>query len=127
VYDAGLRQLAVANAGAPHPILLRNREVREIKIEGTPLGMFPDSEYETETLGLHPEDLVLFASDGILESMNAARETFGFGRLAQVLRNLAPGDSAEQVSTAILKATDKFSGNQSESHDDRTAIILRIH
>jgi phosphoserine phosphatase RsbU/P len=43
VYDVRLRQLIVANAGVPRPILVRNGEIQEIKIEGTPLGMFPTS------------------------------------------------------------------------------------
>jgi sigma-B regulation protein RsbU (phosphoserine phosphatase) len=68
VYDARLRQLIVANAGVPRPILVRDGEIQEIKIEGTPLGMFPDIDYETVTLNLLPGDILVFASDGIMES-----------------------------------------------------------
>jgi sigma-B regulation protein RsbU (phosphoserine phosphatase) len=121
-----LRQLIVANAGVPRPILVREGEIQEIKIEGTPLGMFPDIDYETVTLNLLPGDVLVFASDGIMESMDPTKQEFGFDRLADVLRNLAPGDTAESISAAILDATDKFSGNPSETHDDRTLIILRV-
>jgi sigma-B regulation protein RsbU (phosphoserine phosphatase) len=126
VYDAGLRQLLVANAGAPRPILKRGQEIQEVQVEGTPLGMFPNIEYETQTLSLQPEDIVVFASDGILESMNSENETFGLERLAGVLRRLAPGSSSESISDAILEATDAFSGQSEEAHDDRTLIILRV-
>jgi phosphoserine phosphatase RsbU/P len=126
VYDAPLRQLIIANAGAPRPVLLRNGEIQEIKIDGTPLGMFPDIAYETVTLALQPSDILVFASDGILESMNSEDETFGFDRLTDVLRNLAPRESAEHISTAILAATDEFSGCLTEPYDDRTLIVLRV-
>jgi sigma-B regulation protein RsbU (phosphoserine phosphatase) len=126
VYDAGLRQMIVVNAGAPRPVLMRGAKIQEVKIEGTPVGMFPGIEYETITLALEPDDIIVFASDGILEAMNADDQPFGFGRLAGVLRNLAPGSSAESISAAILDATDEFSGRPIEAHDDRTLIILRL-
>jgi sigma-B regulation protein RsbU (phosphoserine phosphatase) len=126
VYDASLRQLMVANAGAPRPIRKRGQDIQEVQVEGTPLGMFPDSQYETLTLSLQPEDIVVIASDGIPESMNSENETFGLERLAGVLRRLAPGSSSESISAAILEATDAFSGQPEEAHDDRTLIILRV-
>jgi sigma-B regulation protein RsbU (phosphoserine phosphatase) len=126
VYDASLCQLIVANAGAPRPILMREGKVAEVKIDGTPLGMFPDIEYESVTLALKSQDILLFASDGILESMNAAGEEFGFDRLVERLQTLAPGSTSANISTAILEATDEFSGRPSEAHDDRTLIVLRV-
>jgi hypothetical protein len=39
---------------------------------------------------------------------------------------LPPTASAETISATILKATDEFSGNRSEPHDDRTLIIFRL-
>jgi phosphoserine phosphatase RsbU/P len=126
VYDASMRQLIIANAGAPRPILVRGGEVQEIKINGTPLGMFPDIAYETVTLGLQPGDILVFASDGIVESMNTENEEFGLERLAETLRNLDPRGPAERISTAVLQATDEFSGRPEEAHDDRTLIILRV-
>jgi sigma-B regulation protein RsbU (phosphoserine phosphatase) len=125
VYDASLRHLIIANAGAPRPILMRKKEIQEIKIDGTPLGMFPDIEYETVTLALQPEDILVCASDGILESMNSKDEAFGFERLTELLLGLPAGSTSESISNAILEATDEFSGRPTEAHDDRTLIVLR--
>jgi hypothetical protein len=58
--------------------------------------------------------------------MNAEDEPFGFDRLAEVLRNVEPGSSSENISAAILHATNEFSGHPAEAHDDRTLIILRL-
>ena len=125
VYDASLRQLIIANGGAPRPILVRNREVAEIKIDGTPLGMFEDIEYDTVTLHLQPNDILVFASDGILESTNEDAEQFGFQRLSTLLSELPSNASADSISSAILMATDEFSGHPAEPHDDRTLVVLR--
>jgi phosphoserine phosphatase RsbU/P len=126
VYDSSLRQVIIANAGAPRPILVRDGEVLEIKIDGTPLGMFPGIEYETVTLALKPDDILVFTSDGILESMNVQDQPFGFERLTKVLRDRSQSHSAESIATAILEATDEFSGRLTEAHDDRTLVVLRL-
>jgi phosphoserine phosphatase RsbU/P len=125
-YEVGARQLTTSNAGIPRPILVREGLVSELKIDGMPLGIFSDTEYETLQLTMQPQDLLLFASDGILESMNARDEEFGFGRLAEVLRNVKMGTSSKDICAAILSATDKFSGRPEEPHDDRTLVVLRI-
>lgn len=83
-------------------------------------------DYEILRLPIQPQDIFIFASDGILESMNAHEEQFGFERLAETVRTLDPGASPAEISAAILAATDKFSGRPEEPHDDRTLIVLRV-
>jgi phosphoserine phosphatase RsbU/P len=120
-------ELQMANAGIPRPILVRDGESQELKIDGTPLGIFPDLEYEILRLNIQPGDVLIFASDGILESMNAHEEQFGFERLADTLRTLPPSTSSKAMCAAILAATDKFSGRPEEPHDDRTLIVVRVN
>src|SRR4029077_9621081 len=74
VYDAGSRPLTIANSRGPYPLLACGGEVREILVAGIPLGLFPDTEYDEITLDLLPGDVVLCASDGILESENAEEQ-----------------------------------------------------
>jgi hypothetical protein len=68
-----------------------------------------------------------FRADGILESMNAHEERFGFERLAETLYTLPSSTSCKAMCAAILAATDKFSGRPEEPHDDRTLIVLRVN
>ena len=126
VYDAGTRRLTFANAGAPYPLLVRNGDVQELRMEGVPLGLFPDTQYEEITVELQPGDTVLFASDGILESTNYQHEEFGPERLFAVLQAISPEQSAAEVANAVLDATDQFSGAGSLPHDDRTLLVLRV-
>jgi sigma-B regulation protein RsbU (phosphoserine phosphatase) len=125
VYDELTDHLVIGNGGIPHPILARGGEVKEIAIDGTPLGLFRDIAYNEHTLKLLPGDVVVLASDGILESMNRSGELFGFDRLATVLNAQKPAATSKEISDAILAATDIFSENPAEPHDDRTLIVLR--
>jgi sigma-B regulation protein RsbU (phosphoserine phosphatase) len=126
VYDAGTRRLTLSNAGGPYPLLARDGAVQSIRIAGIPLGLFPDTQYDEITLDLLPGDTVLFASDGILESENAADEEFGSDRLSSVLSGVSPQQSASEIAANILAATDDHSGAGVVPFDDRTLLVLRV-
>jgi sigma-B regulation protein RsbU (phosphoserine phosphatase) len=126
VYDAAAHRLTLANAGGPYPLLVRSGSAQEIRVEGVPLGLFPDSEYEETAIDLEKGDVVLFASDGILESENSREEEFGSARLRALLANAAQNISADELSEKIIAATDDHSGPGSSPHDDRTLLVLRV-
>jgi sigma-B regulation protein RsbU (phosphoserine phosphatase) len=126
VYDAGERRLTLANAGVPYPILLRDGKVQQIYAAGVPLGLFPGTEYDEVTVDLRLGDIVLFASDGILETENAEQQEFGFKRLSAVLKSVSPKDSAKEICDKILDATDEYGGGGFAPSDDRTLLVLRV-
>jgi phosphoserine phosphatase RsbU/P len=126
VYDAAAHQLTLSNAGGPYPLLVRDGQAKEIRVEGVPLGLFPETEYEEKTIDLQRGDIVLFASDGILESVNARQEEFGSARLHAILANATPETTANELSERIIAATDDHSGPGTSPHDDRTLLVLRV-
>jgi len=126
VYDASTRKLTLANAGGPYPLLVRDGHVQAIRLEGVPLGLIPDTEYDETTVDLAPGDVVVFASDGILESENLAKEEFGPARLKRILSAISRRDSAREITEQIMAATDGHSGTGIAPHDDRTLVVLRV-
>lgn len=126
IYDAALRELNVANAGGTLPLLIRNGQVTEINVTGMPLGLLPEAEFDEQTLTLFPGDIVVFASDGIQESMNKDQEEFGADRLKALLSTVVPEDPGYTVAQRIVKATDEHTGVGRPSHDDRTLLVLRV-
>jgi len=52
VYDASTRKLTLANAGGPYPLLVRKGQVQAICLEGVPLGLIPDTQYDETTIDL---------------------------------------------------------------------------
>ena len=126
IYDAALRELNVANAGGTLPLLVRSGEVTEINVTGMPLGLLPEAEFDETTLTLVPGDMVVFASDGVQESMNRDQEEFGTERLKALLATVVPEDPGYTVAQRIVKATDEHTGAGRPPHDDRTLLILRL-
>jgi phosphoserine phosphatase RsbU/P len=126
IYDAARRTLNVANAGGTFPLLVHNGEVTEIQITGMPLGLLPEAEFDEQTLQLAPGDIVVFASDGIQESMNKDQEEFGIDRLKALLSTVAADDPGYTVAQRIVRATDEHTGLGRPSHDDRTILILHV-
>lgn len=126
VYDAASRKLHLSNAGAPYPLLLRDGHVISVRLEGVPLGLLPSTQYDESVLDLLPGDVVIFASDGILESQNMEEEEFGLQRLTAVLSSVSPEESARAIAERILAETDDHSGAGTAPHDDRTLVVLRV-
>jgi sigma-B regulation protein RsbU (phosphoserine phosphatase) len=126
VYDASTRRLTLSNAGGPYPLLVRDGHVLTVRLEGVPLGLFPDTQYDQSVLDLQPGDVVLFASDGIHESENEGQEEFGLQRLSALLSGISPEDSASAIAERILAETDSHSGVGIAPHDDRTLVVLRV-
>ena len=126
VFDGPTQKLTIANAGAPYPLLVRAGEVQQILLNGVPLGLLPAIEYDQITVDLQPGDVVVFASDGIEESQNAAEEEFGLERLKKVLSTVTNSDPGYQIAQKIVHATDEHGGPGLSPHDDRTILVLRI-
>jgi sigma-B regulation protein RsbU (phosphoserine phosphatase) len=124
IYDAKERKITLANSGLPYPLLVRNHEARFLNLAGIPLGLFPDSQYQEDTVMLEPGDVVVFYSDGVVEMRSESGEDFGLKRLAEVVR--AHSDkSADEIVKAVSRAVDHFAGRAPAS-DDRTMIVVRM-
>jgi len=124
-YDADTRRLTISNAGNPYPLVLRDRKIDKLHVAGVPLGLLSGSRYETVSLEVQTGDVVIFASDGILENHNGAQKTFGVDCLATAITAASPEASAQEISSSILCATDKFIGHDHARQDDRTVLVLR--
>lgn len=126
VYEASARRLTLSNAGGPYPLLVRDGHVVSIRLEGVPLGLLPETQYDQSDIDLQPGDVVIFASDGIVESENAGQEEFGLHRLCTLLAGISPEDSARAIAEKILAETDTHTGAGLTPNDDRTLIVLRV-
>jgi sigma-B regulation protein RsbU (phosphoserine phosphatase) len=83
-----------------------------------------DVRYRAYQLELHPGDLILLCSDGVVEAMNENGEMFGFGRLEQFMAgcdNVPAATVVEQLNQEITA----FAG-QAEQHDDITMVVVRV-
>jgi hypothetical protein len=91
-----------------------------IEKEQFPLGLLPVSSFDGYTLETLPGDLLVVATDGILEAANKGGEEFGVERLKGIIPANA-GDALPALAAKILAAANAF-GSQ---FDDQTLLLVR--
>jgi sigma-B regulation protein RsbU (phosphoserine phosphatase) len=123
-FDFSGRLLTLSNAGLPYPIRCSAAACGPIEIAGMPLGAFPGATYDEATIELQTDDVFVFCTDGILESLNEAGLEFGPTRLAEVIHETR-GGSARDIVDAIFDATAAFRGTRGQA-DDMTAVAVKI-
>jgi sigma-B regulation protein RsbU (phosphoserine phosphatase) len=83
-----------------------------------------ESTLEEVIIPLERDDLLVFFTDGISETMNAQFDCYGEARLAKVLEQYSHLPLA-QLRSFILADLRSFSG-QTDQHDDMTMIMLKV-
>jgi sigma-B regulation protein RsbU (phosphoserine phosphatase) len=112
----------MANAGGSPPIVCRDRAILKLHVEGVPLGLLPNREYEERTFEARPGDIMVLFSDGVSDHLSPTGEEYGRGRLGQVLRNCC-GCPPAQIVQNIFEDLDRFN---TEPFDDQTLIVMRV-
>jgi len=125
LYDAASRSVTLASAGFPRPILVREGQVRELDVQGIPLGMFADVSYAQIREELQPGDLLVAFSDGICESLDHNREEFGVRKLQSVVIQQAAAP-AQRIADEVLRASKLFVRDTDREGDDRTVVVLKV-
>jgi sigma-B regulation protein RsbU (phosphoserine phosphatase) len=87
-FDPRTGILRIASAGMEGPLILSARGCRELELRGNPPGMFPETNYEGETVRLERDDSVIFLSDRFSASQNRAGEFFGMERVQETCESL---------------------------------------
>ena len=87
-------------------------------------GQLFESMLQEVTIPLQKDDLFVFFTDGISETMNTAFDCYGEARLAKVLEQYShlPFEQLRSFIFADLRA---FSG-EADQHDDMTMVMLKV-
>jgi sigma-B regulation protein RsbU (phosphoserine phosphatase) len=122
-YDDIHHHLTYSNAGHLPPIILaRDGSVRRLDRGGTVVGLFPDRDYEEETVELYSGDIFIAFSDGITEPENEFGE-FGEERLIETIaayRHLP----LTRITEHAISAIQDWIGS-TEQPDDITLVLAR--
>jgi serine phosphatase RsbU (regulator of sigma subunit) len=126
VIDRVKKELTYANGGHYGPLLFRPSRNAFISLgaAGLPVGVMPNEDYESETVGLEEEDLLVLYTDGIIEAMNEKRQMFGVEPLKKLMQENFQL-KAQAISTKIEDALKRFVGKQ-EQFDDMTLMVMKV-
>ena len=119
--DVSTGVVEMTNAGHPPAYLLRNGEIEEILLSGSPLGAL-GADYGFRRFELQPGDVMVWLSDGFIEAADAAGEVFGYQRAMDSLKGSA--DSAMEVRDRILGDVRRYTEGVG-AEDDLTLVVMR--
>jgi sigma-B regulation protein RsbU (phosphoserine phosphatase) len=116
--------LTMANAGALPPMVFRDGEPIKLRVEGVPLGLLEDRDYEEVLFQTQPGDAVVLYSDGIPDQLNRQGEEYSRTRLSKVVRSNShlPSDAIRE---RIFADIDKF-GAGAAKFDDQTLLVIKV-
>ncbi len=123
IWEPKTKTLRLANAGMPLPVLIRKGHAQPIRVEGVPLGLLENTDYDETVLTLEKGDLLAFYSDGLAEAAKPTHEEFGNRRLENLLREHAHRPVSEIVETLFAEIA-RYEGGHPQ-RDDQTLLLIR--
>ena len=124
VYDANTRQLSYSNAGHNPPFLFRtDGTMEELTAGGLVAGAFDFSDYEEATVELHPNERLVFFTDGVTEAADPTDDQFGEERLEKSIREFTQ-PSANGLIEKVLADVLAFQQDAPVA-DDITLVCLQ--
>lgn len=126
IYESSTRRLVYASAGHPPPRLKRCTDGTVAALDAAqalPLGISEDETYPEAEYFLMPHDQIIFYTDGITETADAAGQLFGVDRLDGALETCSL--DASGLINAVLDAVNAFSGGAPPA-DDRTMLVAKV-
>lgn len=124
LFNPATRELTFSNAGLPMPLLASENDCRLLGEGGLPSGLFPEANYGQHTVSLSPGDSVLFATDGLHESLNCEGAEFCNFQMSRIWAHCRCR-SAEASLAYLFERFHTFSKDGGQL-DDVTAIVLTI-
>ena len=129
LYDPSTGRLDYINGGHhPEPWLISGKKDRPIcslgKARNIILGIMEDIDITTSYEVLSQGDIILLASDGVIENQNVDGENYGIEQFEKFLESRRDS-SAEELVNSIIEEIEFFA-KDAEQGDDRTILAFRI-
>jgi sigma-B regulation protein RsbU (phosphoserine phosphatase) len=123
-FDPSTRTLAFSNAGLPFPLHASATECRPVGEGGLPSGLVSCATYDQHIIQLSPGDAVLFATDGLHESLNPEGVEFSSARMSELWAQYKSKSATESLD-CLFDGLHAFSDGI-QPHDDITAVALKV-
>jgi len=128
-YDPRTRKLRFANAAHNPPLLWKSSDQKIIKLdaEGFVLGLQKDAKYHCGEIKLNENDLVLYYTDGVIDTSNSLGQRFDEEKLIKTLTKFCKQSyTSQEILNKIFKKLDDFTGQNRHLEDDASMIIFQL-
>lgn len=128
VIDSVRRSLSMTSCGMPYPVVVQpaTGSVSMTVIRQPPLGFMRGLKMELKEQDFTTGDLLVLASDGILERFNRSKDEYGTDRLTGLLkRTPSPVQNLQELLDNLFSDAEAFAGGVAH-HDDMTALCARL-
>lgn len=119
------RSLTYVNAGHNPPLIFRSRDktVERLPPTGICLGVMENQEYESRSVKIDKDDVLVMYTDGVTEAINTQEELFGEKRLIEIIQNNVHLP-AQMILEGILSDVEKFAKDMPQ-FDDITLFVVK--
>jgi sigma-B regulation protein RsbU (phosphoserine phosphatase) len=128
LWDSRHRTFTVASAGTLPPLLFHVGKIVEPQVEGVPIGLLDDQDYDQVKITAQPNDLLLLYSDGVEDQLRDSNgdgnDEYGRDRVIKLLESIGGADPQEIVNR-IFEDLDAFRG-PTPLTDDQTVIAFKV-
>jgi sigma-B regulation protein RsbU (phosphoserine phosphatase) len=113
------------NAGHNPPLLIRNKKIIKLDKGGIILGVMKTfAQYESPTISLEKDDLIVLFTDGITEAMNIAGQEYSDEKLEELVIKYSDLNASE-VCEIIKNSVQEHAAGTIQS-DDITLLIVKV-
>jgi phosphoserine phosphatase RsbU/P len=128
--DSVRRQMQYVNAGHEPPLLVRKRNQAVVRLEstGTVVGLSTRSGYSQRTIPIEPGDVLVAATDGVMEALYAEGRDVHEQVVFSAVRD-HPGASSSDLAAHIFRAATTHGDTSTHCttpSDDRTVVVVRF-
>jgi hypothetical protein len=126
IIDYKSNEFIYSNASHCYPILYRkpNGKIIKLKSTGGMIGISKKIDYTTRRIEIKKGDVLLFFTDGLIDTMNKKGDLFDYENIYQVLKDFKH-TSINNMVNELLKSCYNFSDNK-KLDDDITIVCIEI-
>lgn len=119
------KKISYVNAGHNPPLLVRNNDIQKLEAGGMILGVMKTiMPYNSDTIQLQKDDVLVLFTDGISEAMNARGEEFSDQKLEELVKDIS-NLSTNEILDKIKSEVQMFTTGAVQS-DDITLMIIKV-
>ena len=125
VWNDRARKFQVASSGLPRPIYCHAGRTEIVEATGIPLGLLPETSYDSLTYNAQPGDVFVLFSDGLIDAANRDGELFGRSGIERVVAQSC-ALPAQGIADAVFNAAADHAAGV-DPYDDQTIVVLKVN